>query len=197
MKNRRQPLAIRAVQTLAAAFLLSACGAGPFGFSRYYVPTKEEVVYEKQATEYNYGEISTKPEEYKDRMIAWFGIVEKVTPTDDERFMVRLSQQQHKERHLCSGDGSSSCRVTVHFKSHGSFSVLIALKEEDLIPGIDRIQPGTLMRVFGKLKCRKNQNGQTSCDRDDRGTVMLNGVYYRQWPRRYYVTTRAAADMRR
>ena len=31
----------------------------------------------------------------------------------------------------------------------------------------------------------------------DRGGVILEAVYYRQWPARYFVTNRAAASMRR
>ena len=152
MKNSIQPFAIGgALQTLTAAFLLSACGAGQYGFSRYYVPLEEEESYHDQSREYTYTEISTKPENYKGRMIAWFGIVEKVTPTDDERFLVKLTQHQHKDRHLCSGESNGSCRVTVHFKSYGSFSTFIALRREDIVPGLDRVQPGTLMRVFGRM----------------------------------------------
>ena len=67
-----------------------------------------------------------------------------------------MSFHTHKERHLCESETSSSCRVTVNFKSTGGFSVLLSLKGEDLIPGLDKVQSGTLMRVFGKVRCQKN-----------------------------------------
>jgi hypothetical protein len=175
----------------------AACGPGPYGFSRYYDPADEEKPYDKQAREYAYGVVAANPDEFQDQLIAWFGVVEKIEFTKDGRQLIRLSHNQHKERHLCADDTNSSCRVTVHFNSSGGFSALLSLRSEDLVPGLDKVQPGTLMRIFGRVRCRKNEDEQMQCDYDEQGGILLEGVYYRQWPARYYVTTRAASQLRR
>ena len=75
--------------------------------------------------------------------------------------------------------------------------MLLSLRPEDTVPGLDKVQPGTLMRVFGRVRCRQNEDEQMQCDYDEQGGILLEGVYYRQWPARYYVTTRAASQLRR
>jgi len=179
------------------AFALAGCGAGQYGFSRYYVPLDEEESYDEQGKDYPYGDVTSGPASFDGKLIAWFGVVEKVTPAPDGRFQIALSHRQHQERHLCDDDSSGSCRVTVHFKSSGGFSAIVALSAADAMPGLDKVQPGTLLRVFGKVKCRQNDEEQTVCEYDDRGGVLLDAVYYRQWPARHFVTTRAASTMRR
>ena len=175
----------------------AGCGAGPYGFSRYYEPLKEEKPYDEKAETFTCGMVTARPQDYIDKLIGWFGIVEKVVATKDGRHLVRLSYHPHKSRHLCETEVSSSCRVTVHYKATGGFSVLLDLRGEDMIPGLDKVQPGTLMRVFGKVQCQQTGRGKYQCERDDQGDVLLKGEYYRQWPARYYRTTRTANRMRR
>ncbi len=177
--------------------LVQACGSGPYGFTRYYMPSDSEEPFDKQARELPYGVVAANPDDYQEQLIGWFGIVQKVEQTQDGRYKVRMSHNQHKERHLCADDTNSSCRVTVHFKSSGGFSAILSLRPEDLVPGLDKVQPGTLMRVFGRVRCRQNEEEQMECDYDEQGGVLLDGAHYRQWPARYYVTTRAASVMRR
>ena len=192
----------RIVATILSAGILSAlvvagCGPGPYGFARYYVPSEAEEPFHTQAREYSYGIVAADPDDFEGQLIAWFGIVEKVTETQDGRWLVRLSHNKHRERHLCESESSSSCRVTVHFKSSGGFSALLDIEPKDLVPSLDKIQPGTLMRVFGRVRCKQDEEGKPQCDFDDQGGVLLDGVYYRQWPARYYITTRAMSSMRR
>lgn len=182
---------------LWAIFLSSACGAGPYGFSRYYEPLDAEEPYHEKSRDVPYGVVAARPFDYQDTLLAWFGIVEGIEPMKDGRFLVRLSHHKHKDRHLCFDETSSSCRVTVHFKSSGNFSVAMHLNPEDMVPGLNKIQPGTLMRVFGKVRCWEEGKGNYKCNFDEKGGLMLQGVYYRQWPARYYSTTRAAGSMRR
>ncbi len=182
----------------AGALLLAAgCGTGPYGFSKYYATLESEEPFHNQARELAYGVVAANPDDFQEQLIAWFGIVQKVEKTQDGRYVVRMSHNQHKDRHLCSSDANSSCRVTVHFKSSGGFSAVLTLRPEDVVPGLDKVQPGTLMRVFGRVRCRENEEEQMECDYDEQGGALLEGVYYRQWPARYYVTTRAASSMRR
>lgn len=181
----------------AAALLLTAgCGAGPYSFSKEYVPLDEEEDLWDGADAFTYEAVNSDPADYQDKTIGWFGVVEKVEPADG-MFEVRLSHRKHQPRHLCDSDSDKSCRVTVHFKSSGGFSVLLKLRPEDTVPGLDKVQPGTLMRVYGKVRCRENDDEQIECDYDDLGGILLDGIWYRQWPARHFVTTRAAASMRR
>jgi len=176
---------------------VAGCGAGPYGFSRYYEPIKQEKSYHEKAQTFTSGAVTSRPQDYTDKLIGWFGIVEKVEATKDGHHLVRLSYHAHKSRHLCETEVSSSCRVTVHYKSTGGFSALLDLRPEDMIPGLDKVQPGTLMRVFGKVQCERIDRGKHRCERDEQGNVLLKGEYYRQWPARYYRTTRTANRMRR
>ncbi len=182
---------------LGIPLLLASCGPGIYGFSRYYEPGEKEKPFHKQAREYPYGVVAANPDDFQGQLISWFGIVEKVETLKDGRQLVRLTHNQHKNRHLCAGEANSTCRVTVHFKSSGGFSVILALRAPDLVPSLDKVQPGTLMRAFGRVRCKENDDEQMVCDYDEQGGVLLEGVYYRQWPARYYVTTRAASAMRR
>ncbi len=177
--------------------LVAACGPGQYGFARYYEPCEPEEPFDNQARDFSYGAVAASPDKYQEQLISWFGIVQKVEATQDGRYRVRMSHNRHKDRHLCGDDTNSSCRVTVHYKSSGGFSAILSLRPEDVVPGLDKVQPGTLMRVFGRVRCRQNDDEQMECDYDEKGGVLLEGVYYRQWPARYYVTTRAASSLRR
>ena len=198
MRMGKFTFSYRMLQRSAVVFLLcSGCGPGLYGFSKYYVPSDAEEPLDKQAREYPYGTVAAKPSEFKGQLIAWFGIVESVTKTEDGRFLVRLSHNKHLDRHLCENETDSSCRVTVNFRSSGGFSVLLDLLPEDTLPSLNRIQAGTLIRVFGRVRCHDDGKAEMQCEYDDREGILLDGVYYRQWPARYYVTTRAMSTMHR
>jgi len=179
------------------ALAASACGPGPYGFARYYVPTDAEKPFDKQSSELPYSIVAADPAKYQDRLIAWFGIVKQVTPAKDGKHLVVLSHNSHRERHLCEGQSTRSCRVTVNFKETGIFSAILALRPEDLKPGLQKLQPGSLMRVFGKVRCSKDEDDALTCEYNDQGGLVLDGVYYRQWPSEYFMTTRAAEALRR
>jgi hypothetical protein len=178
-------------------FALAGCGAGQYGFSQEYRPLDEEEPFHADGTELVYEEVNGDPAAFEGKLIAWFGVVEKVTLNDDGRYQIQLSQRKHQPRHLCDSDADDSCRVTVHFASAGGFTAFVQLRPEDTTPGLDKVQPGSLLRVFGKVRCRLNDDEQKVCDYDDRGGIILDAAYYRQWPARYFVTNRAAASMRR
>jgi hypothetical protein len=198
MTDRALPISSALIGIAVVALITVGCGAGPYGFSRYYTPLgDEEDLYEKTA-EYPYQAVTSDPADYQDKTLRWFGIVEQVDPADDGRYRVRMSHHQHQDRHLCDGETDSSCRVTVHFKSSGGFTALIKLRQEDVVPGLDKVQPGSLLHVYGKVRCRYDEDDEeTICDYDDLGGPLIDGIYYRQWPARYFVTTRAASSMRR
>jgi hypothetical protein len=192
--SRRAFLPLLSLLCVGAA----GCGAGPYGFSKTYVPLDAEAAYDSTSTESGYEDVNNDPAAYENEQIAWFGIVEKLTLAEDGRYRIELSHRKHRPRHLCSSDADDSCRVTVHSESAGGFTALVQLKTEDTAPGLDKVQTGTLLRVFGKVRCRMNEdNERQECDHDERGGVVLDVSYYRQWPARYFVTTRAADSMRR
>jgi hypothetical protein len=176
---------------------LAGCGAGPYGFGREYVPLREEQALHEQGVEYPYAAVVTGPTEYQGKLVAWFGVVEVMDRAPDGRYLVRLAHRKHQERHLCDGESADSCRVTVQFSSQGGFSALVDFRPADLVPGLDKVQPGTLLRIFGKVRCEENDDEQVECEYDEQGGIVLDASWYRQWPARYYVTTRAAGGMRR
>lgn len=183
---------------LACACALAAgCGAGQYGFSRTYRPLDAEEPYDAASTEYVYEDVTSDPAAYEGKPIAWFGMVKGVAATDDGRYRVSLSHHKHQPRHLCDSEADDSCRVTVHKESAGTFSALVQLRPEDTVPGLDKVQRGSLMRVFGKVRCRLNDEEKQECDHDEGGGPLLDVEYYRQWPARYFVTTAAAGAMRR
>jgi hypothetical protein len=187
-------LAFSALPLVLAA---GGCGAGQYGFSKTYAPLDEEKAYDASSTEAVYEDVTSDPAAYDGKQIAWFGVVDKVTLQDDGRYRVELSQRVHQARHLCSSDADDSCRVTVSSATSGSFTALVQLKTEDTVPGLDKVQPGSLMRVFGEVRCRLNEDERQECDHDEKGGVILDVAYYRHWPARYYVTPRQAGTMRR
>ena len=197
MKNRPTHRVFLSFVMLLAALFGAACGPGPYGYARYYTPTKVEKPFFEQAEKHPYRVVAATPDKYQDIVLAWFGIVQTITATKDGLYLIHLSHNKQKERHLCDGESSSSCRVTVHYKSTGNFSTITSLKPAEVKPGLDRVQPGTLMLIYGKVQCDKSADEQLRCAYDDHGGLLLKSVYYRQWPARYYVTTRAAEALRR
>jgi hypothetical protein len=180
-----------------AMLSVTACGPGPYGYAKYYVASDAEEPFHEKAKDFPYGIVAADPAKYQDRPIAWFGVVKKLKHMDDGQYLVHLSHNSHRERHLCGGQSAKSCRVTVNFKETGNFSVYLRLRPADLEPGLEKIQPGTLMRVFARVKCHETDEDQVMCDYNDEGGLVLEGDYYRHWPAQHYVTTRAAGTLRR
>ena len=184
---------------LCAAALLSTCGPGRYGYSRYYVPTRAEKPFHETSREYTHAAVVKRPHDFMGQSIAWFGVVKSLERLNDGRHKVHLSYHKHRDRHLCETEIKSSCRVTVNNRSTRNFTTIMSIEPEDLIPGLDKIQPGTLMRVFGKVRCRQVNTeyelDKWECDKDEKGNVILVGQFYRQWPRRHYRTTNTSDKM--
>jgi hypothetical protein len=190
-------IAKRLLLLCACCAALPACGAGQYGFSKTYVPLDDETPYDATSTEYVFEDVTADPAAYEDKQIAWFGVVQNAALTDDGRYRIELSYHKHQARHLCSSDADDSCRVTVSTSDKGTFTALVKLRVEDTVPGLDKVQPGSLLRVFGKVRCHLNEDERQECEHDERGGVILDVAHYRQWPARYYATSRQAAGMRR
>jgi hypothetical protein len=174
--------------------IFAACSGGRWNFARTYYPGSGEKAYYKQAITPPFLNVNKTPEDFENETISWFGIVKKVETSDDGHYILTLSHHTHQPRHLCETESNESCRVTVNAKSAGDFSILLTIKPEDIAPGTERLQKQSLLHIYGQVRCRKSE-GKTVCDRDDSGNLFLNGLFYRYWPKRYYVTTLASSTM--
>jgi hypothetical protein len=76
--------------------------------------------------------------------------------------------------------------VTVSDRQSGPFTAKLAIRPEDQ-SGQDRLWTGSLVRVYG------HPTGEF----DEEGGPVIQAEWYRHWPRGKYVTTGAAASMRR
>lgn len=167
--------------------LAAACGgAGQYGFSREYVPLDEEETHIETASAVTYEEVRRDPADYRDDVVAWFGVVTAVDAQPNGSARVAMTYRAHQDRHLCGDERDSSCRVTVSERPGGPFSALLEVRPEDR-EGQDRLWIGSLLKVYGT----------PTADFDDQGGPILQTRYYRHWPRGTYVTTGASATMRR
>jgi len=175
---------------LAAAGLsgLSGCGgAGPYSFARAYKPLKpERDHFEATEKQVSYEDVQRDPNGFIKTEVGWFGIVTGYADLPDGRQRLTLSLRTHQERHLCSNERSSSCRVTVTDRSMGSFVVDVELSAEEKT-GKDRVWIGSLFKVYGT----------PTGEYDDDGSPILKVTYTRHFPRGTYVTTAQRAAMRR
>jgi hypothetical protein len=163
------------------------CGGNPYGYAPEYVPLSEEEPYGERGLALAYEDVRRDPLKYKDKLVAWFGVVKDVQPVPGEdQVRVALDLRFHQERHLCTDQFDDSCRVTISEKEGGPFSAVVTLRSEDR-EGRDRVTSGSLLKVYGK----------PLADYDDRGGPLLATEYYRHWPLGTYVNTARATNMRR
>lgn len=168
---------------LAAAWiglaLLGCSGAGRFGYARTYVPLGEEDRYLRLAEESVYDEVRRMPDRFRNKLISWFGVVTDVQPAASGEARVAMQVRTHQERHLCEEPEEHSCRVTVSEQSGGPFTAVLRLSPDDRA-GENRLQPGSLVRVYGDVVVGEY---------DAQGGPVLRARHYRHWPRGQYVTT--------
>lgn len=171
----------------ALSFAVLGCGGGgQYGYSRNYSTVGDEGRYLERAEELSFEEVRrTRPEEQ--HFITWFGVVRGIEDLGGGRLRVALSLRAHQDRHLCSGPGDDTCRVTVSEREIGTFSALITVRAEDLREGTTRLQNGSLLRVYGTA------NAET----DATGGPVIDTEWYRHWPPHYYVTTASRGSMLR
>jgi len=169
------------------SLLCSACGSNPYGYAPTYQTLSEEGQFIEKGIDPSYEEVRRDPSSHQQELIAWFGVVDdiKVDAKSGEA-RAALTLHFHQDRHLCSDQFDSSCRVTISDKAGGPFSALLTLKGEDR-EGRDRLYTGSLVKVYGHV----------TTDYDDRGGPILKVDYYRHWPRGTFVTTMRANNMRR
>jgi 5-carboxymethyl-2-hydroxymuconate isomerase len=173
---------------LAAASVLfvTACSsAGPYGYSRTYVPLSPESEAADGAHEYDPVMAERDKEEWRKSTTMLFGVVKARGSAKDGSAYLTLSMRTLSDRNLCDDFDEETCRVTVSAHEHAVVHATLKLESGDDI-GEHSVGKGSLLRVVGKLT--------DEVDADDGGPV-LRVSYYRHWPRNYYVTTAAAAGM--
>ena len=167
--------------------LLLGCASNPYGYAPEYVPLSEEESYNEKGLELTYEEVRRDPEGQKGHLVAWFGTVDSVKPMGNSGDTeVAMTLHFHQERHLCSDQFDSSCRVTISDKASGPFSARLKLHAEDR-SGRDGVHSGSLLKIYGN----------PLPEYDERGGPILKAEYYRHWPFGTYVNTRHSGNMRR
>lgn len=170
---------------VALAFSTGCSSAGPYGYSRTYSPLDAEEAAAAGAREYDPVMAERDKAEWKKAKISVFGVVLKRAEGPGGKADVKLSVRILEARNLCEQLDEETCRVTV---GQNEFAIVHA--RLTLAPGDDlgdkSLNRGSLVRVIGKLT--------DEVDRED-GSPVLEGQYYRHWPRNYFVTTASRPDM--
>lgn len=171
---------------LVCGLWLSACGGNNYGYGREYTPSDAEEKYYENAADVSYEEVRRDPKAFEQRLIGWFGVVTGAKRASDGTVDVALDLRYHQQRHLCSDQFESSCKVTISERQGGPFSTKLLLKPEEA-SGSERFNVGSLVKVYG----------MPTGDFDDRGGPVIKAQFYRHWPHGAYVTTSGSATMRR
>jgi len=166
--------------------LVAGCGAGQYGFSQTYETLSDEDDFAEGAQEAVYEDVKRDPAGFRSQNVGWFGIVTTVEAGPGGASLVHMTHRIHQERHLCSDETASSCRVTVSERASGPWTAVLTIRVEDQV-GVDRLATGSLLKVYGA------PNGEF----DAEGGPVLAVRYYRHWPRGAYVTTADRGRMRR
>ncbi len=177
----------RGLFSLAILCLFSSCGGGGrYGYARTYVALPDEESHARRASETIYDEVRRMPEHFRGQTISWFGIVTGVT-VEGALHRVAMQVRTHQDRHICEDETEASCRVTVSERDGGPFTAIVRLRGDDA-GGENRIQPNSLVRVYGELLVGEY---------DSNGGPLVRTVYYRHWPVGQYFTTAARGSFRR
>lgn len=174
--------------TVAAPLLVLGCNsAGPYGHSKVYSPIDGERSAVAKAAEYDPNAFVRSPEKWRNRPVWLFGIVTNRGSGPGGATYAAVSIRSLQLRNLCERDDEDTCRVTVTEREYGTINLLLNLRAED-DQGELSVGPGSLVRVVGTI-------GQ---DADPvEGTPIMRVSFYRHWPRGFFVTTKAAAVLRR
>ena len=166
--------------------VVSACSsAGPYGYSRTYVPLSPEDDAADGAHEYDPVMAERDRAEWKKHKVSVFGVVTKRAEGANGMADLTLSVRTLEARNLCEALDEQTCRVTVGEHEFAVVHALLKLSPTDDI-GEKSVNRGSLVRVLGKLT--------DDVDPAD-GTPVMKADYYRHWPRNFFVTTASRPDM--
>ena len=180
MRNAYRP------SLLALALSVLGCqGAGAYSHSPHYVELDEEAVAVAGAREYDPIMAEKQPDEWRQRKITLFGVVERRDPGPGGQATLTLSVRRLEPRNLCSVQtDEDSCRVTVSDKDFGVVEALVSLRGDDHVGPLS-VGARSLLRIVGTI-------GE---DVAKAGAPVVHAAWYRHWPPFYYVTRASARDM--
>ncbi len=170
---------------LALALLCGCSSAGPYGYSRTYVPLGAEEDAADGARDYDPVMAERDKAEWKKAKVSVFGIVTKRAEGPAGTADLTLSVRTLEARNLCEELDEQTCRVTVSEHEFAVVHARLKLSPADDI-GEKSVNRGSLVRVVGKLT--------DEVDPED-GGVVLKADYYRHWPRNFFVTTASRPDL--
>lgn len=169
----------------AVASLVAACGGGQYGHSRFYDPLSDEEEALSGAVEYDPVMAQRQPDAWAKKKVTLFGVVTKRSDAGNGQLELSLSVRGLEGRNLCSDRTEGSCRTTVTEREHARVRVHLKPTVPEDAAGAISIGAGSLVRVIGRLE-----------PVGEGGVPTLSTLYYRHWPRGYYVTTASAKIMR-
>lgn len=183
-------IAVRYGGVVALLGVVVGCAsAGPFGFAQMYTPLDVEDEATDGSVPFDPSATRRKPDTWRGRKVVAFGVVTDVVKSDQPGTQrVLLSVRGLQPRNLCDGPDDQTCRVTVTDTEFAKLWAVIpsaALEPQRTPP--DPVQPGSLLRVVGKLQPSNNHVDPAQVD----------ASFARHWPLQMYVTTSARESMRR
>jgi hypothetical protein len=164
---------------LGASLALGGChSAGQYGYAKTYDPLSEEEDAAEGAREFDPVMMEREPESWRGTKLSIFGVVKSRSEAPGGGAYLTLSVRRLLDRNLCDNPAEDSCRVSVTAHEFGLVHAVVKLLPADDIGKLS-LTAGSLVRVIGTLT--------DNVDKND-GMQVLNGSYYRHWPRNYFVT---------
>lgn len=156
---------------------LTACGAGPYGHARQYVPLRAERMAFVGGVELDPVMVERRFESWRKEKVSLWGIVAerrdaRPSAGRGQEVVLRLRLTRPEDRNLCANRSARSCRVTVTEHSYGEVYARLRLQDVDDELGVISIGPGSLVRVVGKIVGRMDGQGSVIDvlpDTDDAG----------------------------
>ena len=170
------------------SLLATGChGGGDYGHAVNYAPLSPEEKALEGSREYDPVMFQRKPDEWRAKPVSLFGVVTARASGPGGGAYLTLSVRRLEPRNLCESNADEdTCRVTVSDADFGVVHVNVALHGDDDM-GEHSVGGGSLLRVIGTF-------GE-DVDQAD-GSPIMRVTYYRHWPRYFFVTKAAAAQMR-
>lgn len=166
----------------------AACSsAGPYGYAKEYAPIGGEVEAASEAADYDPVMAGRQFEKWVGKTVSVFGVVKARQDKPDGSVDLTLSIRTRQPRNLCESSDEETCRVTVGDHEFGQVHVTVKPSPEDA-DGRLRLGRGSLVRAIGAVS--RQTHAQT-------GNTVISANFYRHWPDRYYVTTKARSYMLR
>jgi hypothetical protein len=172
---------------LIVALGVGCASGGPYGYSRTYEPGDGEEDAVESAVPYDPIMVRRRPQDWTSKNVMLFGVVKSRRDGSGGAAYLTLGMRTLSDRNLCESPDEDTCRVTVSEHEHAVVHALVPLGADDDI-GKERIGPGSLLRIVGKVT--------DEVDESD-GSRVIRATYYRHWPYREYVTTAARSYMLR